>query len=183
MQSPLKYGFPTVFGRGLYSEFKNFVHPPFLVVTMEDLWPLFGHHFEGADHRVYFTGSIEESDLERDAAGLTDIQAVVGLGGGQALDVAKYFAWRRRLPLFQAPTALSVNAVYGQRAGLRVDGAVVYRLKAVRQYLGEGVSTLATASLPLAVMRLSKMIWRRSANRGPLDRVSGPSTRLAGCLD
>jgi len=125
--SRLDYGFPTVFGRELYSEFKNFVHPPFLVVTMADLWPLFGHHFDGADHRVYFASSIEQTDLDRDAAALGDVRAVVGLGGGQALDVAKYFAWRRRLPLFQAPTALSVNAVYGQRAGVRSNGTVVYR--------------------------------------------------------
>ncbi len=124
---PLAYGFPTVFGRGLYDEFKHFVNPPFLVVTMPDLWPLFGHHFEGADYKTYFAGSLEQADLDRDAARFTDIQAVVGLGGGQALDVAKYFAWRKRLPLFQAPTALSVNAVYGQRAGVRNNGNVVYR--------------------------------------------------------
>ena len=42
----IAYGFPTIFGRGLLDEFKHFVNPPFLVVTMEDLWPIFGHHFE-----------------------------------------------------------------------------------------------------------------------------------------
>ena len=35
----LAYGFPTVFGRGLLDEFRNFVNPPFLVVTMEDSGP------------------------------------------------------------------------------------------------------------------------------------------------
>ncbi len=111
-EQKLEYGFPTVFGRGLYEEFKNFVHPPFLVVTMEDLWPLFEGCFEGSECRVYFTRSVELEDLQRDAGCLDDIRAVVGLGGGQALDAAKFFAWQRRLPLFQAPTALSVNAVY-----------------------------------------------------------------------
>jgi glycerol dehydrogenase-like iron-containing ADH family enzyme len=123
----LHYGFPTVFGRGLAAEFRNFVNPPFLVVTMDDLWPLFARDFAGADCRPYFTDSIERVDLERDAAGLGDIRAIVGLGGGQALDVAKYFAWRRNLPLFQMPTALSVNAVYGQRSGVRENGRVMYR--------------------------------------------------------
>jgi len=125
--SDLDYGFPTVFGRGLIGEFKNFVNPPFLIVTMEDLWPLFSHHFEGSDHEVYFCDSIEQDDLNRQAEDLTNIRAIIGLGGGQAIDVAKYFAWRRNLPLFQAPTALSVNAVYGQRAGVRQNGKVVYR--------------------------------------------------------
>lgn len=125
--SELSYGFPTVFGRGLLEEFRNFVNPPFLVVTMEDLWPIFGHHFEGADCRPYFCGTIEQGDLDKIAESLGEIRAIIGLGGGQALDVAKYFAWRLNLPLFQAPTALSVNAVYGQRAGVRVDGKVLYR--------------------------------------------------------
>ena len=48
------------------------------------------------------------------------------MGGGQAVDVAKFVAWRRRLPLFQVPTAMSVNAPFGHRAGLRVDGVVRY---------------------------------------------------------
>jgi glycerol dehydrogenase-like iron-containing ADH family enzyme len=127
----LDYGFPTVMGRGLFGEFRNFVNPPFLIVTMPDLWEMFRHEFEGADYRLYMTNSIEQADLERDAAALTDVRAVIGLGGGQALDVAKYFAWRRRLPLFQAPTALSVNAVYSHRSGVRENGKVMYRGYAV----------------------------------------------------
>lgn len=129
----LDYGFPTIFGRGLLDEFRNFVNPPFLVVTMEDLWPIFGHHFEGADCRPYICGSIEQADLNREAESLGEVRAIVGLGGGQALDVAKYFTWRLNLPLFQAPTALSVNAVYGQRSGVRSNGKVLYRGWAVPQ--------------------------------------------------
>ena len=127
----LDYGFPTVMGRGLFSEFKNFVNPPFLIVTMPDLWDIFRHEFEGADYRLYLTDSIEQEDLNRDADALTDVRAVIGLGGGQALDVAKWFSWRRNLPLFQAPTALSVNAVYSHRSGVRDNGKVIYRGYAV----------------------------------------------------
>ncbi len=122
----LPSGFPTVIGRGLAAEFRNFVNPPFLVVTMDDLWPRFAADFAGADCRPYLTRSIERAELERDLAALGEVRAVVGLGGGQALDVAKYFAWRRNLPLFQMPTALSVNAVYGQRSGVRENGRVSY---------------------------------------------------------
>jgi glycerol dehydrogenase-like iron-containing ADH family enzyme len=125
------YGFPTVFGRGLFDEFRHFVNPPFLIVTMADLWPLFSRHFDGADYQLYLTQSIEQADLNRDAAGFSEVRAILGLGGGQALDVAKYFAWRRNLPLFQAPTALSVNAVYSHRSGVRENGRVMYRGYAV----------------------------------------------------
>ena len=50
----IPYGFPTIFGRGLLDEFKHIVNPPFLVVTMEDLWPMFGHHFEGQSAKLTF---------------------------------------------------------------------------------------------------------------------------------
>ena len=45
---------------------------------------------------------------------------------GQAIDAAKYFAWRLNKPLHQFPTSPSVDAVYGQRAGVRDDGIVKY---------------------------------------------------------
>ena len=123
---PLAYGFDTVFGRNLIPELGNFVHAPFLVVTMADLWPLFEEHFAGANCRPYLVHSLDDKDLIADLKGMEDIEAIVGLGGGQALDIAKFFAWKKRLPLFQIPTALSVNAAYGQRSGLRIDGKVRY---------------------------------------------------------
>ena len=39
-------GFTTIFGRNLIGELPNFVHQPYLVVTMADLWDLFAHHFD-----------------------------------------------------------------------------------------------------------------------------------------
>ena len=125
-QPVMSYGFPTVFGRNLVAELNDFVHRPFLVVTMADLWPVFAPLLDAGHCSPYLVASIDEQDLLRDLAELPACEAIVGLGGGQALDVAKYFAWKRRLPLFQVPTALSVNAVFGQRSGLRCDGRVRY---------------------------------------------------------
>lgn len=122
----LDYGFPTVLGRNLIAELPAFVHGPFLLVTMDDLGPVYETVLAGAEMTVYPVRSITEMDLRRDLETIPSFEAVVGLGGGQALDVAKYFAWKRRVPLFQLPTALSVNAVYGHRAGLRVGRQVRY---------------------------------------------------------
>jgi glycerol dehydrogenase-like iron-containing ADH family enzyme len=170
----LEHGFPTVMGRGLIGEFRNFVNPPFLVVTMPDLWPLFASEFEGSDHRVYFTDSIEMADLDRDAAGLGEVRAVVGLGGGQALDVAKWFAWRRNLPLFQAPTALSVNAVYSHRSGVRADGQVLYRGWAVPECVFIDYDVLRAAPRHLNWSGIGDILcfhtgvldWRYATDRG-----------------
>ena len=114
--------FLTVFGRGLVGELPNIAHPPYLVVTMADLWPMFepalaGHDLAG----VHLVESIEidrlDSLLDSGLDAVPAASSVIGLGGGQAIDVAKYVSWRRRLPLFQVPTALTVNAPWGHRAG------------------------------------------------------------------
>lgn len=125
-RAPLAYGFNTAFGRNLVPELANFVHAPFAVVTMADLWPLFESQFAGANCEPYLVRSVDEADLLADLKKLGHIEAFVGFGGGQALDAAKYFAWKTRRPLFQVPTILSVNAVYGQRSAVRVNGTVRY---------------------------------------------------------
>ena len=117
--------FTTVFGRSLLPEVENFVRPKMLVVTMEDLWPLFRGSLP-VDARPYTVRSMDRTALEDDLATLTDVASIVGLGGGQAIDAAKYFAWRLNLPLFQFPTSLSVDAVFGHRAGVRENGVVKY---------------------------------------------------------
>ena len=117
--------FKTAFGRELLAEIPNFVAGPYLVVTMEDLWPRFKGWFpEGTT--VWFVRSMERSDLEAALAKVRGHASVIGLGGGQAIDAAKYFAWRLGLKLHQFPTSLSVDAMYGQRAGVRDNQVVRY---------------------------------------------------------
>ena len=45
-------GFTTVFGRELVGELPNFVHRPYLVVTMADLWPRFEAQLSGPPGRA-----------------------------------------------------------------------------------------------------------------------------------
>ncbi len=118
--------FTTIFGRNLVGEVPNFAHRPYLVVTMEDLWPKFEHFFDSGLAGVYCVQTLDVEELYRAAENLPSCRSVIGLGGGQALDVAKFFAWTRGLPLFQVPTAMTVNAPFGHRAGLRTQGKVRY---------------------------------------------------------
>lgn len=140
--------FDTVFGRNLIAEIPNFVAEPMLVVTMDDLWPLFRSQLP-AEARVYRVRSLERAVLEADLAGLNGVAAVVGLGGGQAIDCAKYVAWRKRLPLYQFPTSLSVDAVFGHRAGVRENRRVRYLGWAVPEtvYIDYGVLETAPPAI------------------------------------
>lgn len=116
--------FTTIYGRNLVGELANFVHSPYLVVTMPDLWEKFQQHFDNP--YVYLVSTIDGDELDAELAKLPAINAIIGMGGGQAVDVAKYFAWRLRLPLFTVPTSMSVNAAFGHRSGLRFNGNVRY---------------------------------------------------------
>jgi glycerol-1-phosphate dehydrogenase [NAD(P)+] len=81
--------------------------------------------------RLILAGDMEQSHLDEVAAGADDAEVVVGLGGGTALDTAKYVAWKRQLPLVQIPTITSVDAGFTDAVGVRVQRRVRYVGKVV----------------------------------------------------
>jgi glycerol-1-phosphate dehydrogenase [NAD(P)+] len=139
-------GFTTIYGRNLVAELPNFAHRPYLVVTMDDLWPRFEAALDGPGMAgVHLVSTLELAELEGLLDGLPACASVIGLGGGQAVDVAKFIAWRRRLPLFQVPTAMTVNAPFGHRSGLRRDGIVRYMGFAVPEAVYVDFDVIASA--------------------------------------
>ncbi len=48
--------------------------------------------------------------------------AIIGLGGGKALDMAKYIAFLARLPYLAVPTSLSNDGICSPQSSLTVDG-------------------------------------------------------------
>jgi glycerol-1-phosphate dehydrogenase [NAD(P)+] len=64
--------------------------------------------------------------LERLADAGCKGDVIVGLGGGTALDTAKFLAWRLGRPLVQVPSITSVDAGFTEAVGVRVDGNVRY---------------------------------------------------------
>lgn len=69
---------------------------------------------------------VSEASFEAVAAMLADLksdrQAVIGLGGGKALDVAKYLAALARLPYYAVPTSLSNDGFCSPQSSLTVAG-------------------------------------------------------------
>ena len=59
-------------------------------------------------------------DLSHNCPG--NVDAIVGLGGGKALDVGKYIAFLRRLPYFSVPTSLSNDGFCSSQSSLTVRG-------------------------------------------------------------
>lgn len=124
MQSgrPNSNEFPTIFGRNLVAELPAIAHRPYLVVTMPEIWPKFRQSFHENLVGPYFVSTNDGDKLIREFETIPRCGSVIGLGGGRVIDVAKYIAWQRRIPLFQVPTVLTVDAPFRHRAGLRFSG-------------------------------------------------------------
>jgi len=69
---------------------------------------------------------VSDNDLASAAQLFADLpakaSAVVGVGGGKALDVAKYVAFLGRLPYFAAPTSLSNDGFCSPQSSLTIRG-------------------------------------------------------------
>jgi glycerol-1-phosphate dehydrogenase [NAD(P)+] len=68
---------------------------------------------------------VAENDIESAArlfADLPKVSAIVGVGGGKALDVAKYVGFLGRLPYYAVPTSLSNDGFCSPQSSLTVRG-------------------------------------------------------------
>jgi glycerol-1-phosphate dehydrogenase [NAD(P)+] len=92
-----------------------------VAVTMPDPWRAARDRLGGESPlAIVMVESVGERELEAVLATLpSETQVVAGIGGGMAVDAAKYFAWRRGLRLVTIPTALTVDAFVTPPAGIR----------------------------------------------------------------
>ena len=118
--------FNTVYGHNLLAELKDTCRWPYLVVTMEDMWEHFQHYFDKNMATVYFVNTLEFDEVCKQLDALPNYASIIGLGGGQAMDIAKLAAWRSNMPLINVPTSMGTNAAFTQRSGMRFDGIVRY---------------------------------------------------------
>ena len=86
-----------------------------------------------------------ETLVDGDEQGLDRGEVVVGIGGGTALDTAKFIAWKSGRPLLQIPTVTSVDAGFTDAVGVRVDGRVRYIGKIVPDRVVIDVAVIRTA--------------------------------------
>jgi glycerol-1-phosphate dehydrogenase [NAD(P)+] len=74
------------------------------------------------------------------------IAAIVGLGGGKALDVAKYVAFLAKLPYYAVPTSLSNDGFASPQSSLKIEGK--RRSLAAAMPFGVVVDTAVCAAAP-----------------------------------
>ena len=115
----------TRFGRGAADGLGRSVGR-FVVTTMEVPWNLTRERLGGTPRKVVFCDSMELDYLERQLAEIPECDAIMAVGGGQAIDLGKFISWKRGVRLVTVPTILSVDAFVTPAAAIRENHQVEY---------------------------------------------------------
>ena len=113
------------FGRGLLAD-ASLTWGDALLVTMPEPWDVARSMLSKPPRHVYFVETMDRAAVERAEAALPPADTVVGLGGGVALDFAKYVAWRRGREPTLVPSIASVDACVTNTIAVRDEGKVHY---------------------------------------------------------
>ncbi|HLL80020.1 MAG TPA: iron-containing alcohol dehydrogenase [Ktedonobacteraceae bacterium] len=126
MQPPVYYG-RRILGETLREMQARFGAPDYLILTQLEAWEAAQEQFPAVESsRVVYLASMEYSHLKAMEQELPPAGIVMGIGGGQAIDAAKYVAQKRGIPLALAPTIVSVDAAVTNTIAVREGQRVRY---------------------------------------------------------
>jgi len=138
----------------------------FVVTTMEIPWKHTHRKLGGNPEAVIMVETMEESWLDRMVSELPACDTVVGVGGGQAIDAAKYISWKKGVRLVSIPTILSVDAFVTPAIGIRRNHEVAYVGESTPDPLVIDFEILRTAPPELNIAGIGDLI---SAHTGTHD--------------
>ncbi|HVB73320.1 MAG TPA: iron-containing alcohol dehydrogenase [Ktedonobacteraceae bacterium] len=126
MHPPVLYG-RRILAETLHSTRELWQAEQYIILTQPEAWDAAREQFSDVDgSRVVYLRSMEYSQLIEMELALPTAGMVMGIGGGQALDAAKFVAWKRDLPLILAPTIVSVDAAVTNTIAVREGQRVRY---------------------------------------------------------
>ena len=102
----------------------------YVLVTQPEPWALLKNRVTNQPVQIIQSGDLAPEHLDH-LAETSPSTTIVGLGGGSAMDTAKWIHWRRSLPLIQLPSLPSVDACFTRMSALRDRGGVRYEGDAV----------------------------------------------------
>jgi glycerol-1-phosphate dehydrogenase [NAD(P)+] len=194
---------PT-YGRDLIRGLPRELRDRPLVVTQPEPWELVRSRFDPAPARLHFAEGMDHDEVSRITESLGSATAVFGIGGGSALDFAKFVAWSKGLPLVLVPSILSADAAFTRAIAVREGSRVRYVGEILPEALLIDYDLLSRAPRALNLSGVGDILsiftalwdWKEaglrlgeaydpeiaSASRGVLDRllVGAPALRALG---
>lgn len=112
-----------------------------IVFSVEPPWSKCSDLFPHAPNSVQLSSDLDIRALDRHVANLTQPKFVAGVGGGTAIDSAKYFAIQTGCKFLSVPTVVSVVAYFTPKAAVRENGAI--------KFVGEKFPDLIVIDFPI----------------------------------
>ena len=91
----------------------------YLAITSPSAWAVVERFFPHPPKQLEFQQGMAEEYVEPLIERLPDADVVLGIGGGNALDVGKYVAWKLNKPLVLIPTIVSTGAIFQAPVAIR----------------------------------------------------------------
>ena len=136
----------------------------FVVSTMEIPWKIIKDKLGQSPEKVIDVTSVELSWIEGQINDLPEFDTIVGIGGGMAIDVAKYISWKLGKRLVSIPTILSVDAFTTPAAGIRNNHDVQYLGTASPEPLVIDYNILRTAPKELNIAGIGDLFSIHTAS-------------------
>jgi glycerol-1-phosphate dehydrogenase [NAD(P)+] len=154
---------------------------PVILVTTEGAWEAVAEdlkHLDIANHVYVSEAGVHQwlnltSQLQSSISNL-ESPIIYSVGGGLAVDAAKYIANGLNLPLTCLPTALSVDAFFTWASGVRHEGCVYYMETKAPERLIVDMDVLAVAPDSIRVAGICDVLsiatglwdWELAAEKG-----------------
>ena len=142
------HGFPTTYGRDLFATLSTRL-TNYAVITHPEPWALLQPRLANQPMVVVAAGDLSAQHLDHLVATLPEVEAVVGIGGGSAMDTAKWLHWKRAIPLYQVPSLPSVDACFTRMTAVRDLGGIRYEGDAVPERVLVDFDLMAAAPAEL----------------------------------
>lgn len=137
----------------------------FVVASMSVPWQIVEPLIGARPAAVVMVESMELEFIERQAAKLPACDTILAVGGGQAIDLGKFFAWKLGCRLVTVPTIVSVNAFVTPKAAVRRNHQVEYVGHATPDPLVIDYDLLRTAPAELNVAGVGDILSIHTATR------------------